>query len=119
MRSPRLALARLAAVGALVLVMFADAASAQVGGNLAQFPPKDLQLEISTSPTGEPVLSVQEFQLVTGEIPSPINPPTGCAFHPRCPVARDSCRELNPELRPVGPGRSVACPYADTSQAAA
>ncbi|MEM7500085.1 MAG: oligopeptide/dipeptide ABC transporter ATP-binding protein [Pseudomonadota bacterium] len=43
-----------------------------------------------------------------GEIPDPINPPTGCAFHPRCPLANDRCRRERPEMRRAGPTR-VAC----------
>ena len=44
-----------------------------------------------------------------GEIPSPINPPSGCRFHPRCPKAFDRCPNEIPELRDVGNGRMVAC----------
>ncbi|MGY5856259.1 MAG: ABC transporter ATP-binding protein, partial [Candidatus Thorarchaeota archaeon] len=44
-----------------------------------------------------------------GEIPSPINPPTGCRFHPRCPKAFDRCPKEIPELRGVGNERMVAC----------
>jgi peptide/nickel transport system ATP-binding protein len=44
-----------------------------------------------------------------GEIPSPINPPSGCRFHPRCPKAFDRCPNEVPELRNVGNGRMVAC----------
>lgn len=46
-----------------------------------------------------------------GEIPSPINPPSGCRFHPRCPVAKDTCSIENPSLRPVAgeEGHLVAC----------
>lgn len=44
-----------------------------------------------------------------GEIPSPINPPTGCRFHPRCPKAFDRCPLEEPELKEMGDGRSVAC----------
>ena len=43
-----------------------------------------------------------------GEIPDPISPPTGCAFHPRCPVAQDICRRERPEWRDIGDGK-VAC----------
>ncbi len=46
---------------------------------------------------------------VRGEIPSPLDPPTGCHFHPRCPHAFARCREEVPALRPVGPGRLSAC----------
>ncbi|TFG99125.1 ABC transporter ATP-binding protein [Candidatus Thorarchaeota archaeon] len=44
-----------------------------------------------------------------GEIPSPINPPSGCRFHPRCPKAFDKCPLEEPELKDMGDGRSVAC----------
>ncbi len=49
--------------------------------------------------------------LPTGEIPNPINPPSGCRFHPRCPIAQDVCREVEPEMRPVGddPTHLAAC----------
>jgi peptide/nickel transport system ATP-binding protein len=48
-----------------------------------------------------------------GEIPNPINPPPGCRFHPRCPVARENCSEDEPELRELRPGHRVACHYAE------
>ena len=48
-------------------------------------------------------------QVIRGEIPSPINPPKGCAFHPRCPDARDYCGQKQPELRDIGGGHWVAC----------
>jgi oligopeptide/dipeptide ABC transporter ATP-binding protein len=44
----------------------------------------------------------------TGEIPDPINPPSGCAYHPRCPLVGDVCKKLRPELRDVR-GARVAC----------
>ncbi len=47
--------------------------------------------------------------LVAGEIPSPLNPPDGCRFHPRCPEARAICAEQEPALEPVAPLHSVAC----------
>lgn len=42
-----------------------------------------------------------------GEIPDPIDPPSGCAFHPRCPIATDVCRQERPEMRQVGNGRAA------------
>jgi oligopeptide/dipeptide ABC transporter ATP-binding protein len=44
-----------------------------------------------------------------GEVPSPANPPSGCVFHPRCPLATDQCRQEVPMLETAGPGHSVAC----------
>ena len=49
--------------------------------------------------------------ILPGEPPSPADPPTGCAFHPRCPIARPRCREESPALDPVSPGRAAACFY--------
>lgn len=49
------------------------------------------------------------FRPVQGEVPSPINPPPGCVFHPRCPIAVDSCRVGRPETRELRPGHFVAC----------
>jgi peptide/nickel transport system ATP-binding protein len=46
-----------------------------------------------------------------GEIPSPINPPPGCRFHPRCPSAKESCSQEEPPLHEVEPGHKVACHY--------
>ncbi len=49
------------------------------------------------------------FEAIKGEIPSPINPPSGCAFHPRCPLAGPRCRVEVPRLTDAGPARTVAC----------
>ncbi|CDX53660.1 dipeptide transporter; ATP-binding component of ABC superfamily [Mesorhizobium plurifarium] len=46
---------------------------------------------------------------VEGEVPSPINPPSGCAFHPRCPLAIERCRTEVPPLMPTADGRAAAC----------
>jgi oligopeptide/dipeptide ABC transporter ATP-binding protein len=47
--------------------------------------------------------------VLSGEIPSPLNPPPGCRFHPRCPLRMDVCSELEPVLKEAAPGRLVAC----------
>lgn len=49
------------------------------------------------------------FRPIDGELPSPLAPPTGCSFHPRCPVAVPRCVSAVPELRPVADGRRSAC----------
>jgi len=46
---------------------------------------------------------------IPGEVPSALAPPSGCAFHPRCPLAEPRCRVERPELRPLGDGSVVAC----------
>ena len=51
-------------------------------------------------------------QAITGELPSPLNPPTGCAFHKRCPFMTDLCTKERPELRPLE-SRMVSCHYAE------
>ena len=48
-------------------------------------------------------------QVIQGEVPSPINPPAGCVFHPRCALAVEGCRSALPPLREVKPGHWVAC----------
>ena len=49
------------------------------------------------------------FQPLKGELPSPLAPPPGCPFHPRCEQAMSVCREVRPVLTEVAPGRSAAC----------
>ena len=53
------------------------------------------------------------FHPIKGEIPSPLNPPSGCHFHPRCPHATERCKAEVPALRPIAPTRTAACHYAE------
>jgi oligopeptide/dipeptide ABC transporter ATP-binding protein len=55
--------------------------------------------------------SARPESAVRGEVPSPIDPPSGCRFHPRCPNARTLCREARPALLPVNTERQVACHF--------
>jgi peptide/nickel transport system ATP-binding protein len=55
------------------------------------------------------------FSVVKGEIPSPLNPPSGCHFHPRCPHAMDRCKVERPVLREVAPGQRSACHLNDAA----
>ena len=65
---------------------------------------------LSAVPIPDPVVDAQrERVLLTGEVPSPLNPPTGCVFHPRCPIATDDCAQVTPELREVEPNHFSAC----------
>ena len=51
----------------------------------------------------------KKVEHLVGEPPSPIDPPSGCRFHPRCKYAMDVCKEKEPLLKDVGGDRSVAC----------
>jgi len=65
---------------------------------------------LSAVPIPDPVLDAQrERVLLTGEVPSPLNPPSGCVFHPRCPVANDTCSQILPNLREVETNHYSAC----------
>jgi oligopeptide/dipeptide ABC transporter ATP-binding protein len=69
------------------------------------------QALLSAAPVPDPVRQrARRRILLSGEMPSPVSPPSGCRFHPRCPVAVDVCATDVPPLRPVGSGRElVAC----------
>jgi dipeptide transport system ATP-binding protein len=67
---------------------------------------------LASTPFVDPARRAQR-QVLTGELPSPLNPPPGCAFHTRCPHATAVCSQERPELRPVD-GRYVACHHAET-----
>jgi len=65
---------------------------------------------LSAVPIPDPVVDrTRERIILTGDVPSPINPPPGCPFHPRCHQAIDRCREETPELRLLGEEHWVAC----------
>jgi peptide/nickel transport system ATP-binding protein/oligopeptide transport system ATP-binding protein len=64
---------------------------------------------LASIPRPDPSQRNRERVELTGEIPSPANPPSGCRFHPRCPIAVDECATVEPEWREIRPGRWVAC----------
>ncbi len=65
---------------------------------------------VSAIPVPDPKMERTRKRIVlAGDPPSPINPPSGCAFHPRCPYAIDRCRGAVPPLIPAGPAREAAC----------
>jgi len=66
---------------------------------------------LSAVPVPDPAAEAQRERLVLkGEVPSPVNPPSGCVFHPRCPIAVEECSRAVPELTEVKPDHWVACP---------
>ncbi len=68
------------------------------------------QALLTAVPVPDPKVERQRgHQILMGEVPSPINPPSGCVFHPRCPLAVESCRHDVPLLRERGRGHWVAC----------
>jgi oligopeptide transport system ATP-binding protein len=68
------------------------------------------QALLAAVPVPDPRIEASRaFRPARGEVPSPINPPSGCAFHPRCPMAVDECRKTRPALRELRPGHWVAC----------
>jgi oligopeptide transport system ATP-binding protein len=65
---------------------------------------------LSAVPIPDPAVEAgRERTVLGGEVPSPLNPPPGCVFHPRCPIAIDECRRAVPELREIRPEHRVAC----------
>ena len=70
---------------------------------------------LSAIPIPDPTL-VRERTLLEGDVPSPINPPSGCRFHTRCPVAEEICKHQEPAFEDVGGGHYVACHLVKKSQ---
>ncbi|MEO0914489.1 MAG: ABC transporter ATP-binding protein, partial [Pseudomonadota bacterium] len=90
-------------------------------GRLVEEAPRDALFEAPQHPYTQMLFAAapkldgfgREVEPPKGEIPDPINPPKGCAFHPRCPVAVARCSVERPEMRVVG-GSRVACHVAGT-----
>ena len=79
--------------------LFANALHPYTQALLASIPVPDPDVESMTG-------------TLTGDVPSPLNPPPGCCFHTRCPYATDACRSEAPQLKEVSAGHFVACPRA-------
>jgi oligopeptide transport system ATP-binding protein len=69
---------------------------------------------LAAVPVADPAIeATRERKIVSGEVPSALNPPSGCRFHTRCPQAMDRCKVDDPVLRDLGSGRAVACHLLD------
>jgi peptide/nickel transport system ATP-binding protein/oligopeptide transport system ATP-binding protein len=90
-------------------------------GKIAEMAPRDrlfgnplhpyTQALMSAIPIPNPKIK-RERIILEGDVPNPVDPPSGCRFHPRCPVARDDCAVNEPPLRELQPEHFVACHYA-------
>ena len=68
------------------------------------------QALMSAVPIPDPAVEANRKPIILhGEVPSPLNPPSGCVFHPRCPIAADECKQAVPELREISPDHQAAC----------
>ena len=67
---------------------------------------------LSAVPVPDPERHTQR-SILPGDVPSPVNPPSGCRFHPRCPYAAEVCKTDEPPLRQLGSGHLVACHFAE------
>ncbi len=91
-------------------------------GKIAETSPKQELYDRSLHPYSRALLSAvpvpdpkfkREVILLPGDVPSPINPPSGCRFHPRCPMAQDICAKTEPELKEYLPKHLSACHFAN------
>jgi oligopeptide/dipeptide ABC transporter ATP-binding protein len=89
-------------------------------GRIVETAPKDAFFAVQCHPYAKALLEAvpvmdpaapTDGTILPGEVPSPINPPPGCHFHPRCPKRQEKCRSISPALRPIAPERRVACHY--------
>ncbi|PLR77969.1 peptide ABC transporter substrate-binding protein [Bacillus sp. V3-13] len=87
-------------------------------GNIVEIADKDSLYDEPLHPYTKALISAipmpdprhkKERIVLQGDVPSPLNPPTGCPFHPRCPAAKSECSAVKPTLKEVKPGHKVAC----------
>jgi|SRR5579883_1205111 len=71
------------------------------------------QALISAAPVPDPDYNRSQRIILAGDLPSPANPPSGCRFHTRCPLAEERCKSEEPALREITPGHFSACHFAE------
>jgi oligopeptide transport system ATP-binding protein len=90
-------------------------------GRLMEIGPSEAIVEASLHPYTQALISavpdphptdVRRVRRLSGDVPSPVERPSGCPFHPRCPIAQDVCAHDEPQLRRLGPDHFVACHFA-------
>ncbi len=95
-------------------------------GKIAELAPSDTLYSLprhrytgalmSAVPIADPELAGRERRLLTGDVPSPANPPSGCRFHPRCSAMGEICATEEPQLRDMGHGTFAACHFPITEE---
>jgi oligopeptide/dipeptide ABC transporter ATP-binding protein len=97
---------------------FADRIAVMYLGRLVEIGPAQEVLDNPIHPYTKALLSVipvpnprlrKQRIILKGETPNPVDIPTGCRFHPRCPISVDECKSIDPFLGEVGPGHTTAC----------
>ncbi len=102
-----------------VVRFIADRIAVMYLGHIVELCPTEQLFEQAAHPYTKALLSAipsldednKQIELLAGDMPSPINPPLGCKFHPRCQYAQKLCSELSPKLRQLQDGHQVACHY--------
>jgi len=92
-----------------VAVMYLGRIVEEASSDVLFHAPRHPYTQALVSSVPVPGRKLKDRTILQGEPPNPANRPSGCAFHPRCPLAAEICRTAAPELRWVGPNRSAAC----------